>query len=113
MKSKILTFLFLIPIIGFASFPVFENYQENKSETVTLNSNNTHKKNSLNIYAKISLASFALTVIFIYVIAGGIGSLMMSGQAIANYISYSILSFLSGIIFGIISLVKRNKERYY
>ena len=106
MKSKIFTFLFLIPMIGFASFPVFENYQENKSEIITLNSNNILKK-SLNIYAKISLTSFALTVIFIYIIAGGIGTLVMSGPTIANYISYTILSFLSGIIFGIISLFKK------
>ena len=107
MKSKIFTFLFLIPMIGFASFPVFENHQENKSETITLNSNNNLKKKSLNIYAKISLASFALTVIFIYIIYGGIGTLILSGPTIANYISYSILSFLSGIIFGIISLFKK------
>ena len=64
-------------MIGFASFPVFENHQENKSETITLNSNNNLKKKSLNIYAKISLASFALTVIFIYIIAGGIGTLIL------------------------------------
>ena len=34
-----------MPLFGFASFPVFENHQENKSETITLNSNNNYKKN--------------------------------------------------------------------
>ena len=107
MKSKIFTFLFLIPMIGFASFPFTKIEKTNNSEIITSNYNNIYKKNSLNIYAKISLASFALTIVFIYIISGGIGTLILSGPTIANYISYSILSFLSGIIFGIISLFKK------
>ena len=117
MRLIILTTLFVIPLIGFASFPVFENHQENKSETITLNSNNNYKKKSLNIYAKISLALFALTVIFIGLILSGFQTFFMSGPTIAKGITYSnqslhyslylIISFFSGVIFGIISLFKK------
>jgi len=106
-----------MPLIGFASFPVFENHQENKSETITLNSNNNYKKKSLNIYAKISLALFAITVIFIGLIFSGFQTFFMSGPTITKGITYAtqslqyslylIISFFSGIIFGIISLFKK------
>ena len=107
MKLTLITILFFIPLVGFSSFPINEIQQENKSENIINSSNSISKKKSLSIYAKISLASFALTIIFIYAISGGMATASISGPTIANYISYSILSFFSGVIFGIISLFKR------
>mgnify|MGYP001368316208 CR=1 FL=1 len=107
MRLTLITILFFIPLVGFTSFPINEIQEVNKSENIIKSSNSIYKKKSLNIYTKISLASFALTVIFIYAISGGMATASISGPTIANYISYSILSFFSGIIFGIISLFKK------
>ena len=107
MRLTLITILFFIPLVGFSSFPINEIQQENKSENIINSSNSISKKKSLNIYTKISLISFALTIIFIYSISGGMATASISGPTIANYISYAVLSFFSGIIFGIISLFKR------
>ena len=107
MRLTLITILFFIPLVGFCSFPINEIQQEKKSENIINSSYSISKKKSLNIYTKISLISFALTIIFIYSISGGMATASISGPTIANYISYAVLSFSSGVIFGIISLFKR------
>ena len=88
--------------------------QETVEETISKSIQLTTKKSS-NIYALSAFLLFVLALIFIMVIVGGITTLSISGPTIAKYISYAILSSISALIFAIIAIVKRNKNksRYY
>jgi len=105
MKSVLSILLIIMPIIATPSFPVAE-IQKNEINLT----NDFKEKGSINIYAVISLVSLILAIYFVSIISVGIPTLSIDGPTIAKYISFTILSFLSSIIFGIIAIIKNLKK---
>jgi len=117
MKKLILIFCVLIACtnVSYSSFPITENHKkETVEETISKSIQLTTKKSS-NIYVFSAFLSFFLALIFIMLMVVGMTTWSISGPTIAKYISYAILSSISALIFAIIAIVKRNKNksRYY
>ena len=104
MKIVLSIILIIMPIIATPSFPVNDQVTESNL------TNYFEEKGSINIYAVISLVSLILAISFVSIISVGIPTLSIDGPTIAKYIIFTILSFLSSIIFGIIAVVKNLKK---